>query len=153
MTYLVIKLFIGGEYLSAVAIKKCGVDDWDFFFLQKVLNILSWKVLCWNLSALLRAKKQYYLIGRSSCCIRALCQTGKRCTTTSLMQKNFLGGIVISCCIFGVSVNLSPPKSKGFFLLLFLPGLVWAGIIWNWVVFWAFSPKLWLLCKKGEKNF
>lgn len=32
MTYLVIKLFIGGEYLSAVAIKKCGVDDWDIFF-------------------------------------------------------------------------------------------------------------------------
>lgn len=30
MTYLVIILFIGGECLSAVAIKKCGVDEWDF---------------------------------------------------------------------------------------------------------------------------
>lgn len=156
LTYLAIILFVGGEYLSAVTIKKCGVYDWDFFFLQQISNILSLKVicLCWNLSSLFRAKKQCYLIGHGSCCIRALCQTGKRCSTTSLMQRNFLGGIFISAySIFGVSVHLSPSKSKRFLLLLFLPEPVQAGIIWNWVVLWAFSPKLWLLCKKGERTF
>lgn len=35
LAYLSIILYIGGEYLSAVAIKKCGVDDWDFFASRK----------------------------------------------------------------------------------------------------------------------
>lgn len=72
----------------------------------------------------------------------------------SLPDAEFSGRIFhYSCCIFGVSVHLSPPKSMGFLLLLFLPELVQAGIIWNWVVLRAFSPELLLFYKKGERNF
>lgn len=88
----------------------------EFFFLHKELNILSLKVMGFVLKHILF--KQYYLVGQSLCCTRSLCQTEEKYTTAFLIQRTFLGGIVITAtaCIFECLSDLAPLKGKGVLL-------------------------------------